>query len=56
MATFLEDFKIFFRTIFDLMIVFWEWLSTTIIGEIIIFTILIGIFVGIIYLIIHMKD
>lgn len=56
MATFLEDFKIFFSTIFDLMVVFWNWLSSTIIGEIIIFTIIISIFIGIIYLIIHMKD
>ncbi len=56
MATFLEDFKLFFNTIFELMIQFWNWLSGTILGEIIIFIVIIGLFFGIIYTIVKMKD
>lgn len=56
MATFLNDFTLFFNTIFELMMNFWNWFSSTILGEIIIFTIIIGLFIGIIYLIIQMKN
>lgn len=56
MTTFLNDFTLFYNTIFELMINFWNWFSGTILGEIIIFTVIISLFVGVIYLIVHMKD
>ena len=56
METFINDFKIFFAAIFEMLGSLWGWLETTIIGEILIFVILIGIFIGFITIIINLKN
>ena len=49
MSNFLNDFNLFFTKM-------WNWLFSTVIGEVILFTILISLFLFIIYLIIDFKN
>lgn len=54
MTNFLNDFKLFFNSIFELVGSLFTWLTSNILGELIIFGVIMGIFIGIIYAIVHM--
>ena len=56
MQNLLNDFKIFYSTIFDCIKDFYNWFSGTIIGEIFIFLILISLFFVLISLFIDFKN
>ncbi len=55
MQNFLNDFNIFFNMIFGKIVEIYNWLINTVLGEIMLFMIIITIFIGIIYLIIDMR-
>lgn len=56
MSNFLNDFNLFFTAIFNCLTKMWNWFFSTVIGEVILFTILISLFLFIIYLIIDFKN
>lgn len=56
METFVNDFSIFFSKIMSCMTIFWNWLSSTVLGEIIIFILLIALFLFLINLIVNFKN
>lgn len=56
MQNFVNDFNVFFNMIFNSIKSFFEWYFNTIIGEITLFILLIGIFFFIANLIVDMKD
>lgn len=56
MQTFMNDFLIFFQTIFGALESTWTWLSSTILGEILIFIAIITIFIFVIRKIVSLKD
>lgn len=56
MSSFINDFKLFFNVIFECLTEIFNWLTSTIIGEIIFFVIIMSAFVGFIVMIVHMKD
>lgn len=56
MQNFINDFNIFFNSIFGSLISFFNWYKGTILGEITIFIVIIFIFIAIINTIIAMKD
>lgn len=56
MASFMSDFSTFFNYILAALQTFWNWLFSTVLGEIILFVILISLFIYIIYLIIDFKN
>lgn len=56
MAQFLLDFQAFFTVILTSIGEFFAWLSTTVIGEIILFILVMYIFIFVIKLIISLKD
>lgn len=56
MASFMSDFSTFFNYILASIQTFWNWLFSTVLGEIILFTILISLFIYIVYLIIDFKN
>lgn len=56
MQTFLSDFSFFMELVFSGITSLWNWLMSTILGEIILFGIIIGIFFIIFNLFIDSKD
>ena len=56
MSAFINEFQVFFNTIMLAIGDFWLWFSGTIIGKFILFVCLISIFIGIINLIIDLKN
>ena len=56
MSNFMSDFNIFFNSIFGGVQTIWNWLFSTVLGEIILFTIIISLFLTIIYWIIDFKN
>ena len=56
MDKFMQDFLIFFSTILAAITDFWLWFSGTIIGQIILFTLMISMFLWVIKLIIDLKE
>lgn len=56
MSGFMNDFNIFFTSILGGVQSVWTWLFSTIIGQIILFTIIIMLFIFVIDLIIGFKD
>ena len=56
MASFMSDFSTFFNYILAAIQTLWNWLFSTVLGEIILFTVLISLFIYIIYLIIDFKN
>ena len=56
MQTFLSDFSFFMELVFSGIASLWNWLMSTILGEIILFGIIIGIFFIIFNLFIDSKD
>lgn len=56
MENFMNDFEVFFSKIFECIKNLWNWLSGTIIGEILLFVIIISLFIFILNLIIDFKD
>lgn len=56
MAKFVSDFGIFFNKIFECIITFWNWFISTVLGEIIIFIVLVSLFFFLVNLIINWKD
>lgn len=56
MSEFMNDFGIFFNSILTSMQTLWTWLFSTVLGKIILFTIIISLFLFIIYLIIDFKN
>lgn len=56
MENFLYDFNLFFNKIWSSVQSISEWIFSSIIGEILIFIILISLFIFIISLLINMKD
>jgi hypothetical protein len=57
MKEFISDFNIFFNGIFGALQTLWDWLfSTTVLGKVILFTVLISIFIFIVLAIINFKQ
>lgn len=56
MSGFMNDFNVFFSSILGCMQTLWNWLFSTVFGQIITFTILITLFLVIIYWIIDFKN
>lgn len=56
MENFMNDFSVFFSKIFNCLTSLWNWLSSTIIGEILLFIIIISLFFFLLNLIIDFKD
>ena len=56
MSNFLSDFGIFLNYMFNTMTSIYNWLTSTVLGEIIIFVVLISIFLFVVHLIIQFKD
>lgn len=56
MQTFLNDFSVFMDLVFDGISSLWNWLMSTVLGEIILFTIIIGIFFILFNLFVDSKD
>ena len=56
MSNFMSDFGIFFNSILGGIQTLWNWLFSTVLGEIILFTIIISLFLSLIYLIIDFKN
>lgn len=56
MNSFLNDFSVFFNKMFDCVVSIWNWLISTTIGEIIIFTIIISFFLFVLNLFVDFKD
>lgn len=56
MENFIKDYRIFFNCFFSSIIELFNWLMSTVIGEIIICCIIMGIFLLIVDLIIELKD
>lgn len=56
METFVNDFSIFFSKIMSSLSIFWNWFSSTVLGEIIIFVLLIALFFFLINLFVDFKD
>lgn len=56
MENFMNDFTIFFNKIFECIKNLWNWFSSSIIGEIFFFIIIISLFLFILNLIIDFKD
>ena len=56
MKEFISDFNIFFNGIFGAIQTLWNWLFSTVLGKVILFTVLISIFIFIIWAIIDFKQ
>lgn len=56
MTSFLSDFNIFFNSIYNMITTFFAWMISTVLGEIILFDIIISLFITVVYLIINMKN
>ena len=56
MGSFILDFQAFFAMIFSSIVEFFGWFSSTVIGEIIIFIIIMYIFLFVVKFIISLKD
>lgn len=56
MKEFINDFNIFFNGIFGAIQTLWNWLFSTVLGKVVLFTILISIFIFIILAIIDFKQ
>lgn len=56
MSTFINDFNIFFSGIFSGIQTFWNWFSTTVIGEVILFIVIISVFLFVLSWIIDFKN
>lgn len=56
MKEFISDFNIFFNGIFGAIQTLWNWLFSTVLGKVVLFTILISIFIFIILAIIDFKQ
>ena len=56
MSTFINDFNIFFNSIFTCIQKLWTWLFSNTLGEIILFTITISVFISIVYLLVDLKN
>lgn len=56
MSNFMSDFNIFFTSILGGIQTLWNWLFSTVLGEVILFTIIISLFLSLIYLIIDFKN
>lgn len=56
MQQFLSDFAFFMELVFNGITALWEWLIGTVLGEIILFGIIIGLFFFVVNLIADMKD
>ena len=56
MSNFLNDFNIFLYFIITSMSTIYNWLTSTVLGEIIIFVVLISIFLFVVHLIIEFKN
>lgn len=56
MTQFMNDFQVFFNGIFSCLTTLWNWLTSNIIGEILLFVIIISIFIFILNLFIDFKD
>lgn len=56
MSNFMSDFNIFFTSILGGIQTLWNWLFSTVLGEIILFTIIISLFLYLIYKIIDFKN
>ena len=56
MENFMNDFEIFFTKIFSALTSLWNWLTGTIVGEILLFIIIISLFLFLINLIVNFKD
>ena len=56
MSNFLADYNVFMSYVLNGIAQFWNWLSGTIIGEIMIFIIIISLFIAILYLLFGIGD
>ena len=56
MSNFLNDFNIFLNFIITTMSTIYNWLVSTVLGEIILFVVIISIFLFVIHLIIEFKN
>lgn len=56
MKEFISDFNIFFNGIFGAIQTLWNWLFSTVLGKVVLFTVLISIFIFIIWAIIDFKQ
>lgn len=56
MSEFMNDFSIFFSSLLNGIQSLWNWLFSTVLGEVILFTIIISLFLTIIYWIIDFKN
>lgn len=56
MSSLLSDYKIFFSSVFDSIKNIYNWIFTTAIGEVYLFTIIIAMFFLIIYMFNEFKD
>lgn len=56
MSEFMSDFGIFFNSILGSVQTLWQWLISTVFGQIITFTIIISLFLTVIFWIIDFKN
>lgn len=56
MKEFINDFNVFFNGIFGAIQTLWNWLFSTVLGKVVLFTVLISIFIFIIWAIIDFKQ
>lgn len=56
MSEFMNGFNIFFNSILGAIVTLWNWLFSTVFGQIITFTIIISLFLTVIYWIIDFKN
>lgn len=56
MSAFMSNFNIFFTSCLSSLASLWSWFISTILGQIFVFTIIISLFILIIYKLIHLGE